>query len=81
MIKALLFAIGALGKFYASRAHSITLRDLKYCERRQIEIHEQLTQATRNHAPPEHLDSLRDWLRQWQERGASFDERLQRRDG
>jgi len=80
MIKSLLYAVGAIARFYESRAHSIALRDLKFCENKQQQIHEKIFEATRENYPDDHISSLHRWLRQWQERTASFDERLQGRE-
>ena len=85
MLKTLLFAVGAVAKFYESRALSQTLRDLNHCESKELAIHEQINEFTRdkdfnedNPHHAEHLGALHRWLRQWQERKAACDERLQR---
>ena len=81
----LFYAVGAVAKFYESRALSQTLVDLLHCEKQELKIHEQINSYTNsdqfdsgNPQHANHLDALNRWLRQWQGRKASFDERLQR---
>ena len=85
MIKTFLSTLGAIAKFYESRALSQSLRDLNHCEEQELAIQNQINDFTKDDDydknNPMHrgnLAALHRWLQQWQERKASFDERLQR---
>ena len=83
LLTSLFQAINSLASYLESKALSQALKDVIYCEEQQIKIHEEITEFTQrsdfDSAIPgyiSYLGALNRRLHQWEQRTATFDERL-----